>query len=103
MTDYALAPIEAAGLAPHLDIAAIQTSAAPATRSFAALLTAGIDQVTAKVEEADSLSRAFILDDNIPVHQVTFALEQARLSMELMLQVRNRLIEGYQQLMNMPL
>ena len=30
----------------------------------------------------------------MPVHQVTYALEQARLSMELMMQVRSQLIEG---------
>jgi flagellar hook-basal body complex protein FliE len=34
---------------------------------------------------------------------VTFALEQARLSLELMLQVRSRLVEGYQQIMGMQL
>src|SRR5262245_61357439 len=71
--------------------------------SFAQLLTSGVDGVSAKMIDADKLVRSFILDDSIPVHQVTFALEQARLSLELMLQVRNRLVESYQQLMNMQL
>ncbi len=70
---------------------------------FADLLASGIDNVDAKVRSADDLSRRFTLDDSVPVHQVSFALEQARMSLELMLQVRNRLVEGYQQLMNMQL
>jgi flagellar hook-basal body complex protein FliE len=73
------------------------------TSPFAKLLTQGIDSVDAKVADADRLARAFVLDDSVPVHQVTYALEQARLSLELMTQVRTRLIEGYQQLMNMQL
>jgi flagellar hook-basal body complex protein FliE len=87
-----------AALSPQL--AAPQSHGA---NSFAELLLDGVENVSAKLAEADSLARAFILDDSIPVHQVTFALEQARLSLELMLQVRGRLVEGYQQLMNMQL
>jgi len=71
--------------------------------NFSRLLTDGIDGVNTQLVEADTLVQAFALDDTIPVHQVTYALEQARLSFELMLQVRNRLLEGYQQLMNMQL
>jgi len=37
------------------------------------------------------------------VHQVTLALEQARLSVELAMQVRQRLVESYRELMNMQL
>ena len=71
--------------------------------SFADILLDGIDGVSTKVANADQLVKAFILDDSVPVHQVTYALEQARLSLELMIQVRGRLVEGYQQLMNMQL
>jgi len=84
--------------------------AAPATRayvqpqaSFGRMLVDGINGVSDKLSSADATARAFALDDSIPVHQVTYALEQARLSFELMLQVRSRLLEGYQQLMNMQL
>jgi len=71
--------------------------------SFSQMIETGIDAVNAKVEAADRTVRSFVLDDSIPVHQVSFALEQARLSLELMMQVRGRLVEGYQQLMQMQL
>jgi flagellar hook-basal body complex protein FliE len=71
--------------------------------SFSSLLLDGIDAVNTKALDADAMVRAFALDDSIPVHQVTFALEQARLSLELMMQVRGRLVDAYQQFMNMQL
>jgi flagellar hook-basal body complex protein FliE len=69
--------------------------------SFQKLLNAGIDATNTKIAEADRLVAAFAVDNDIPAHQVTFALEEARLSLEMMIQVRNRLVEGYQQIMNM--
>lgn len=91
-------------------IEAVAAQAAPAARvlpqaapsvSFEQMLRAGIDVTDAKLAEANRLVTAFVLDDDIPAHKVTFALEEARLSLEMMLQVRNRLLEGYQQIVNM--
>lgn len=56
-----------------------------------------------KVARADELVKQFALDDSIPVHQVTFAMEEAKLAVELAMQVRSRLLEGYRDLMNMQL
>lgn len=92
--------IERASFMPAQQIPTPPASNAP---PFSSLLINGLEGVSAKINEADNMVRAFALDDSIPVHQVTFALEEARLSLEMMLQVRNRLLEGYQQLMNMQL
>lgn len=84
-----------------------QPAAAPAAQvtgqGFADLLTNGLAATEAKLATADKLVAQFAVDDSIPVHRVTYALEEARLSFELMLQVRNRLLEGTQQLLNMQL
>ena len=64
---------------------------------------AGLNGVNAKLDQADALVRRFAVDDSVPVHQVTMALEEARLSVELAMQVRARLVEGYRDLMNMQL
>ena len=87
---------------------AMQLGGAPAAApeagaGFADILMSGLRGVDAKVANADSLVRQFAVDDSIPVHQVTMALAEARLSVELAMQVRSRLIEGYRELMNMPL
>jgi flagellar hook-basal body complex protein FliE len=90
----AAAPL-AAGLAPPM----APTIAPAAPGGFSRLLLDGVDQVNRKVLDGETMVKAFALDDSIPLHQVTFALEQARLSTELMMQVRGRLLEGYQELM----
>jgi len=74
-----------------------------ANQSFASMLTQGIKSVEGKVAHADEMVKAFALDDSIPVHQVTYALEEARLAVELAMQVRTRLLEDYRELMNMQL
>lgn len=69
--------------------------------SFSEILSKGIEATNNKLVEADRLVAQFAVDDSIPLHQVTYALEQARMSFELMIQVRNRALEAAQQLMNM--
>jgi flagellar hook-basal body complex protein FliE len=71
--------------------------------SFSQMLMDGINTANARVGHADAMVRAFAIDDSIPLHQVTFALEQARLSVELMMQVRARVVESYQRIMEMQL
>lgn len=75
----------------------------PVAGGFGALLTQGLQQVDAKLVQADALARRFAVDDSIPVHQVTMALEEARLAVELAMQVRTRLLDGYRELMAMQL
>ena len=70
---------------------------------FGSLLMNGIGAADAKVAHADAMVAQFALDDSVPVHQVTIALEEARLSVEFAMQVRARLLEGYKELMNMQL
>lgn len=71
--------------------------------SFSDMLLNGIQGVDRKVADADHLVRQFAIDDTIPVHQVTIALEEARLGVELAMQVRARLVEAYRDLMTMQL
>lgn len=75
----------------------------PGGASFDSILSAGLQSVDQKLAHADSLVQQFALDDSIPVHQVTIALEEARLSVELAMQVRARLVETYREFMNMQL
>jgi flagellar hook-basal body complex protein FliE len=74
-----------------------------AQASFAEILSAGMRQVDSKVSSANDLVRRFAVDDTVPLHQVTYALEEARLAVELAMQVRGRLVESYREIMNMQL
>lgn len=99
-----VAPVTAITAALDLNVAAAPAPA-PALRTgaFGRMLLDGVGQVNEKLVAADKLVTAFAVDDSVPLHQVTFALEQARLSTELMMQIRSRILEGYQEIMRMQL
>lgn len=92
-------PMETA-IAPARQAAAPQL-AAPV--DFSTLVSEGLASMDAKVAHADQMVSRFALDDSVPLHQVTIALEEARLSVEFAMQVRQRFVEGYRELMNMQL
>lgn len=104
----AIAPLGAENSGPlvtrlGLDPAALPTPAQPVSHSFAAVLENGIAAVDQKMATANDLVRQFALDDNVPLHRVTMALEEAKLALELTMQVRQRLVESYREIMNMQL
>jgi flagellar hook-basal body complex protein FliE len=83
-----------------------EAAAAPAQlqgATFSDVLMTGLRNVDAKIANAEGLVRQFAVDDSIPVHRVTMALGEARLAVEMAMQVRDRLVESYRELMNMPL
>ena len=67
---------------------------------FGDLFARGMKNVEDKVQTADLMVRKFALDDSVPIHQVTIALEEARIAVDLALQVRSQLIEAYREVMN---
>lgn len=103
--------LEAVGAIGGVDTApvAMQLGGLPAaapqagTPDFGEVLMAGLRGVDQKVASADKLVQQFAIDDSVPVHQVTMALAEARMSVEIAMQVRSRLVESYRELMNMPL
>ncbi len=92
---------QAAGPSEIANIAATAQGNAPEATAFGEILMSRIAEVENKVTHANEMVRSFAIDDSVPLHQVTFALEEARLSFELMLQVRTRMVEGYREIMNM--
>lgn len=96
-------PVSAALAPAAIHPAGLPVAPAAAPATFDALLTGGLQAVDAKLARSEALVRQFALDDTVPLHQVTIALEEARLAVEMAMQVRARLVEGYRELMNMQL
>lgn len=99
----AIGAVTAANPLEALSQVRLPAAAPHGTPSFAQLFFDGVDKVSQQAADADALVKAFVLDDSIPPHRVMFALEQSHLSLQMMLQVRNRLVEGYQEIMRMQL
>ncbi|WP_217590755.1 flagellar hook-basal body complex protein FliE [Burkholderia sp. GbtcB21] len=74
-----------------------------ATNGFETLLMDGVRNVDRALRTAEAAGAAFALGDDRPPHQVVLALEDARLKLQFALNVRARLVEGYQELMRMQL
>ncbi|OLL30883.1 flagellar hook-basal body complex protein FliE [Burkholderia sp. SRS-W-2-2016] len=76
---------------------------APTREGFGELLVQGLQSVDTQVSTANAAVADFALGADLPPHQVVMALEEARMSLQFALQVRSRLVEGYQELMRMQL
>lgn len=101
-----IAPIAASWAVHAADPALIRQAAPPQPTqgvSFSQMLMNGVDHVDKQLAAADAKVAAFAVDDTIPPHEVIYAIEQARHSLELVLQVRSHLVEGFQEIMRMQL
>ncbi|KAK47795.1 flagellar hook-basal body protein FliE [Caballeronia jiangsuensis] len=77
------------------------TQGASPSASFGAMLVEGAEHVDQAVRTSSAAVSAFALNADVPPHQVMLALEDARLQLQFALQVRSKLVEGYQELMRM--
>lgn len=70
--------------------------------SFSSLLTASLDQVNATQQTAEAMAKDFAAGtSNANLHEVMAELQKANLSFQTMVQVRNKLVTAYQDIMNM--
>lgn len=69
---------------------------------FADLLKQSINEVNNTSQEAKQLTDAFQQGDpNVQLSEVMIAMQKSSVSFEAMLQVRNKLVSAYQEIMNM--
>ncbi|MDQ8033154.1 MAG: flagellar hook-basal body complex protein FliE [Bordetella sp.] len=66
-------------------------------------LVQGLSQVNGQLIGSQQALQKFALGEGGSLHQMMIDMEESRMSFQLMLQVRTRLLEAYQDLMKMPL
>lgn len=82
---------------------AAQPAAATQGADFASLLQQSVNQVNSAQQTAGSMSEAFAKGDpSVDLTEVMVAVQKASLSFQAMTQVRNKLVQAYQDVMNMP-
>jgi flagellar hook-basal body complex protein FliE len=83
------------------DAGGVAATPAEPDSSFATWLGDQIARTSAAAGEADR-QLALLASGQAPsLHQVMIALEEARLSLQLLVQVRNRLLDAYQEISRM--
>jgi flagellar hook-basal body complex protein FliE len=96
--------IEAIGAIGASPLAAIaQPQAASGAADFGQLLGEGISKLDSGLQAADQQLRALAAGQDVAVHDVMISMEQARMKLMFMVEVRNKVVEAYQELMRMQL
>lgn len=71
--------------------------------NFYEVLKDKINGVNEKQIKSDNSAESFIKGEEVDIHNVMLKAEEAKMSMELAVQVRNKLVEAYQELSRMQL
>ena len=92
------------GISAALGLPSIATAVKQPTsagESFGKLLSQAISDINDSQMKADDLKVQMATGGNVEIHDVMIAGEEANLSMQLALQVRNKVLESYQEIMRM--
>lgn len=65
---------------------------------FGTLLKSGVTTLSEQTDRASQLLSAYAVGEKVSPHELVMAMEQAKMSMQLAVEVRNRLVDAYQEL-----
>ncbi|WP_066637301.1 flagellar hook-basal body complex protein FliE [Desulfolucanica intricata] len=68
---------------------------------FGSFLAEAINKVNRSQVQADNLTEKFLIGKVEDLHQVVIASEKAKLNIQLAVQVRNKIVEAYQEISRM--
>src|SRR3954470_23449507 len=74
---------------------------APPTEGFSKMLDGVISMVDTKQAESQAVTRQVLLGETDQLHQSVIAMQEASVAFSLMVEVRNKLVDSYQELMRM--
>jgi flagellar hook-basal body complex protein FliE len=95
------APISSiTGIAP-IAVPSTQPAAAGKPGDFQSVLTGAINSVENAHQDANRAAERFLSGEGEELHSVILATQRAELQLELGLQVRNKVVEAYQEIMRM--
>jgi flagellar hook-basal body complex protein FliE len=69
---------------------------------FGSVFERMVNDVETRQADASEVTRSVLLGENPNLHQSVLAMQEASLSFSLMVEVRNKVVESYQELMRMP-
>jgi flagellar hook-basal body complex protein FliE len=69
--------------------------------SFKETLQSLISEVDTQIKDADQKAQEFALGKKHDLHEIIIASEKADISLRFLIQIRNKLLEAYQEIMRM--
>lgn len=76
-------------------------SAAEAQKSFSAFLKESINNVNETQNQSDILTNKLARGENVDLHQVMITAQKANITLQATMEIRNKVIEAYQEVMRM--
>jgi flagellar hook-basal body complex protein FliE len=73
----------------------------PPGEGFGDLFKKAINDASGMQEDAQNMIGAFLRGEPVELHQVMAASEEASISLELLVEIRNKLTEAYRSVMNL--
>ena len=73
------------------------------TESFSKVFNNLIDSVNELQHDAGQAQQALMAGEPVELHQVMIKAEKAGLTMDLLLEIRNKLVRAYQEILRMPM
>jgi flagellar hook-basal body complex protein FliE len=97
-----ISQLRAAATRPAGTVGPVETEKAAGKVDFADALKASLDQVSKTQHNAEILSQRFAKgDDSVNLSDVMISMQKASISFQATVQVRNKLVSAYQDVMNM--
>ena len=69
---------------------------------FSEMIKGGIEKTNGAINDFEKISNQFAQGEKINIHELMIKGEQATMSFQLMLSMRNKVVEAYQEVMRMP-
>lgn len=96
------------GIAPNSDtinVTASGTSKLATTaevhKNFSSFLKESIDQVNAAQVQSDAVTEKLVRGENVDLHTVMITSQKASIMMQTTIEIRNKAVEAYQEIMRM--
>ena len=78
-----------------------QAPATGGTPTFGELLSSQLDKVAQAQGKADVMTQQLVSGGSVELHEVLIATQEAKLMLEMTMQVRNKVVEAYKEMMAM--
>jgi flagellar hook-basal body complex protein FliE len=72
-----------------------------AQNSFASVLKKSIEEINTTQQESATMTQKLALGENVDLHNVMISAQKASITLEATMEVRNKAVEAYQEIMRM--
>lgn len=79
----------------------IQSSQSSQPSQFSSMISGAINTVNDNISNAEYATKIYALDGSVPTHELMLHLEKAKFSLQVAVEIRNRMVEAYSELTRM--